>query len=126
MSKINNTQRAGLVRQLQEIKKKLENQSGHWYSYTEWGGYSGADDAREVVEQLEKEKEVAMLREEKKRCDTALERAVEEIQTALRGWNEKAQRKREEKLKQLIFAIRDIWGAETMEEAKRIVALFVE
>lgn len=128
MSKINNTQRAGLVRQLQEIKKKLEASGSSWYSYSKWNGYSGDDNSeiKAMVAALEDKHQLEFLKREEKRIERAIEVAVETIEASLKEFNDARETERQKKLKQLILAIRDIWAAETMEDAKRIVALFVE
>jgi len=126
--KINNTQRGGMVRQLEAIRKQLESIGRPWYSYTKWGGYDGDDnpEAKAIVAELEKKHQISFLQAEEKRIDKAIETAVDAISKDLKRFNAEKDKERKQTLTQITIGIRDIWAAETVEDAKAIVERFVK
>lgn len=55
-----------MVRQLEEVKKKLETSGRSWYSYSTYGGYSGWEDAKPVVSELKDKYQVFALKLDEK------------------------------------------------------------
>ena len=128
--KINNTQRAGMVRQLEEVKKKIESSGRSWYSYSKYGGYSCSGDdnaeARAVVAELEDKLQLTQLKQDEKRIERAVDSAVAAVEKGLKRFNDAKETERQDTLKQLVFGIRDTWASETIEDAKAIVERFVQ
>ena len=133
MSKINNTQRAGMVRMLVELQRKLEAGRSTWFSYSHYSGFSAHEESADpdgkleaMALRMEAELKIREMKEEKDTLETKISKGVDKIQNALKAENERMNEQQKAKAKSMKLAIRDLWAAETIDDAKAIVAKFIQ
>jgi hypothetical protein len=126
MPKINNTQRAAFARLLAQQKQNVGNTSVDTLTINTWSGHDFASDTEpRVVAAIRKHKLIELQRAAKQ-ADKKLDTAAEAAQAELKAINQARRDERKAILQDLTLAIRDVWAADELDDAKALVAKFVK
>lgn len=132
MKSLNNTQRMGLVRMLEKALKELEtNQSSYFQSFGKYTDLKEINDwsdsdRKKLLLALLKKSNLQQMKEQEKELERKIEKEISRIQGMLNSLEVREEQIKKEKIKSLKLAIRDLWTEQDADEAKKLVAKFIE